>query len=603
MNNNNKVLRDLHLCDLNTGKKQGPMTGNIFIDKPWTPRFQKHEYSNIELCETLYKNYIKASEEHLDELAIYEVKTNQILTHRELRNKIDTAAAGFIDIGLNENSKVGSLMNNSIDDTVNFLACSKIGATCKLIDFTKTPEAMKHSVDETDLNTLIMDEDFLPLLPLINQKQLPVIVANTNKEFKEVNFTTFNSIYEKGKNKEIIPADYVDNKPTVMINSSGTTGTPKPIVHTDFSVNAAVQKMLYTDYHLGNGNVIMKMIPSQIGLGLITTMYTGLLSGTTVVLVAGVSPEELAFNMISFVKNFESFKKEYNLKEDALLSIFTAPAFVRALILSDAITDLSCIGTILAAGSKIAKKELDELTEIARKKGYKYPICNGYGQNEMAGAATLNTNAYNKNGSGGYPTIGTSIRIVKVLNVHPLIVDTKTTLGVNEEGLILEDSDSRFLEYEKMSEKTKESFITLEDGSTWFITNDLGHIDEEGFVQITGRLTRVATRNDFKIPLDDLEAKIKSIPTIEDCATIVTEFGGSLEPIAVFAVPINENIDIEAEIKNSNVLSFSEVPEYFITIDKLPYLGAGKINEQCLKKRFKQLEEENQLKLAHKKEM
>ena len=69
----------------------------------------------------------------------------------------------------------------------------------------------------------------------------------------------------------------------------------------------------------------------------------------------------------------------------------------------------------------------------AKEKKCNVPICNGYGQNEMAGAISLNTIKANLNGSAGFPTYGTEV----------LIVDPETyeTLDVNEIGLIMEKSN------------------------------------------------------------------------------------------------------------------------------------------------------------------
>jgi len=549
-------------------------------DKLWSERYFNNPNADFNLEETLYTTYVNASHDRLNEVAVYIDDTNEQYTNGELLDLIDRASTGFQALGIDEKSKVGIFLSGSVEEIVTLFALNKLGAVSKYIDFTKSILSIKHSLEETDLNLLVMDECFLFLDRLVNEKDIPIVVANTNKHYNDNHYISYEMLYQKNISNHTIAAPYINRKPTIMINSSGSTGEPKTIVHTDYSVNAAAQKMLYTDYPLKAGNILIKTLPSQIGLGLITSLYTGLLSGVGLVLISGKSLQELIEKLVLFVQNYQQFKDTYQLNQSAKLNIFTAPVYVRTLIKSEKITDLSFVGSLLAAGSKMPKEELDYLERIASEKGCKIPICNGYGQNEMAGAVTLNLNQYNINGSAGFPTFGT-----KVIIVNP---ETKEPLPPNQIGLILEASNSEFYGYEKQKEKTMQAYLILSNGSRWYNSHDLGYMDENGFLYVTGRTTRVVIRSDFKISMDEVERKIRTLPFVDDCASISSGFGRSFEQFIMFIK--SDNIvkeNIQNMIRATNILSDYEMPSEFILIENLPYKANGKIDYEKLKDMYK----------------
>lgn len=587
MGNNNIFERDLYLRKIHTGEIQGPLTGNIFEDKTWVSNFQNIEEANFNIYETLYNTYRNFALRHLDETAVYIQKTSKTYTHRDLLELIDITSAALNEVGIKENSRVGLFLNSSIEDSVFLLALNKIGALSKWFDAFKNPQEIVMSLQESTYDLLIVDEALLPLEKAVNSEGIQVIIANTKEKCDNAKYTDFDSFCQIGIGKSVKAVSFDEKRPTVIINSSGTTGPSKPIIHCDRSINAAAQKIMYTDYPIGRNNVMMKMVPSQIGLGLVTSMYSGLISGTQVAFVSGNSIEEMGMNMISFVKGFPNYRDENYLPKDAKLNIFTAPIQIRVLIKSDLITDLSFIGSIMIGGSKVSKKELNELTEIGREKGLKVPICVGYGQNELAGGASYNYNSKNKNGSAGFPAIGTDIQIV-----NP---STFSLLRANQEGLILERSNSEFLYYDKMEKRTKEARVKMPDGLDWFNTYDLGYMDQEGFIFITGRLGRTATRFDSKVSLDTVEEKIKELSFVEDCAAICPTFGGSMEEIISFIVASENNEEkIASMIQSANILSLFEMPNRFIVLEQLPHLSSGKPNYELLKKQYQEMEQTKQ---------
>lgn len=530
----------------------------------------------------LFQVYLDSNIDRIDEKAVYVNQNNTWYTHRQIIEMVETASSGLVQKGYSAKSKIGIMLNGSIEEVIAFLAIQKIGAIAKYIDYMKSVPAMKHSIEEDDIDCLIMDKCFLPLNSIINTKGIRVLVANTTKEYKDENVLSFEKLYEIGKGIQSETVSPEEDKVCLIINSSGTTGNPKPICHTSGSVNAAVRKMLYTDYPICKGNVLLKMIPSQIGLGIITSLYTGLVSGCMVVLmVAKPESDDLIRDINDFVISYPDFIKENNLDSSSKINVFTAPLFARGLINDERLTDLSYIGSILAAGSKMGKEELDTLENIARNKGCKVPICNGYGQNEMAGAVSLNTIEKNVNGSAGILSYGTDLIIV-----NP---ETYEILGYNETGLILERSDSVFKEYDKMPEKTEESKIFI-DGTEYFNSCDLGYMDENGFLFITGRTTRVVIRCDFKISLDDIEEKVNGIPVVKDSAATKGNVDGSIEQFNLF-VEISDceaNADLVKDaIRNCKELSPFEQPNDIIIVDKIPYKDNGKKDYMFLEKMLK----------------
>jgi acyl-coenzyme A synthetase/AMP-(fatty) acid ligase len=241
----------------------------------------------------------------------------------------------------------------------------------------------------------------------------------------------------------------------------------------------------------------------------------------------------------------------------------------------DRIKDMSYVGTMLAAGAKMAPKVLKASEELYASKGCTKRIKNAYGQNELGGAVTTNTNTYNTYGSGGFPVIGTEVRI--------LDPKTNTVLGPNEEGRIVENASSCFLNYENKEEQTIKSFIELDDGSVWFDTKDLGYIDNDGNIFITGRLSRVMVRFNCKKAIEPIEEKVKSLKEVKDCAIVTIKQNEDDEddyPIYFVSLKDNvENIDIVEKLSGTkNSLSEFETPGEVVFLENLPYMTNGKIN-------------------------
>lgn len=578
---NDSVEKDLQQKKL-IMDKTAPLTGNIFIDKPWTVNYPDQPRVVIQTTETAYNLFKTTSLEHPNDVAVVLPDSNEIYTYSELLSLVDKTASALAQMGITSNSMIVGMLNSTIEEPIVFLAANKIGATIKFVDYAKNMSEVLKSIESQPVDIIITDEMMLPMEPTLNKRKIPTIICGTHRMYDRGHYLSFYEMLKKYPEDKNIESVYEEGKPKLIINSSGTTGTSKPIVHTDRSINASAQKMLFSNYPMEKGNVIMKIIPPQIGLGIITTLYTSLISGAPVVLVRGANIDDTITNSIYFIQNFKKFLEKYNLPSDTKLVLFASPMYYRAIISNPLIDDLSFMSGMLAAGSKMTKEELEMLHAAALNKKCTTPITNGYGQNEMGGAVALNDPLYNENGSAGYPVIGTNIRIVDQVTLQ----DVKPF----EQGKILEQSESVFLSYGNSEELTKKAFITLPDGTTWFDTNDIGYMSDTGFLYITGRTTRVIIRNDLKIPLDTIEEKIKVAPFVHECGALVTEQGSSQERMEVFitikpefAADIDEKEAIKLIIEKE-LLSDFEIPDAIMLLPEMPHLSSGKIDYQTLKK-------------------
>ncbi|WP_447006348.1 AMP-dependent synthetase/ligase [Saccharothrix isguenensis] len=130
-------------------------------------------------------------------------------------------------------------------------------------------------------------------------------------------------------------------------------------------------------------------------------------------------------------------------------------------------------------------------------RGVGVPVLEGYGLTETSAAASVNTKAAFRVGTVGRPVIGTSVRIA-------------------EDGEILIKGDIVFRSYWNNEQATAEA---LEDG--WFHTGDLGELDDDGFVKITGRKKEIiVTAGGKNVSPAGLEDRLRSHPLISQCMVV-----------------------------------------------------------------------------------
>ncbi len=130
-------------------------------------------------------------------------------------------------------------------------------------------------------------------------------------------------------------------------------------------------------------------------------------------------------------------------------------------------------------------------------RGIGVPVFEGYGLTETSAAANVNTRDEFRVGTVGKPVAGTSVRIA-------------------EDGEVLLKGDVVFPRYWNNEQATNES---LEDG--WFHTGDLGQLDEDGFLKLTGRKKEIiVTAGGKNVAPSGLEDTLKSKPLISQAMVV-----------------------------------------------------------------------------------
>ena len=235
----------------------------------------------------------------------------------------------------------------------------------------------------------------------------------------------------------------------------------------------------------------------------------------------------------------------------------------------------------LSGGDKIAENEL-----IEWQHKFRTSIVNGYGNNEVVGAAIVSPMYANKPGSIGVPMYG--------INAKTFNTESGELLEDGSVGELYINTDTVFKEYLNNPEETKKIKVTY-DGKEWVKTGDIAYIDKDGYVFLKGRNRRqIIDKLGYKISPDNAENFIQSLEYVKQCVVVGAEVAPN-DVVPYAFVELNEeykeNDEVIKIIEEENLKYFKdyERPKFIKEIDKIPHKeNGGKVNFLLLEEIAKQ---------------
>jgi malonyl-CoA/methylmalonyl-CoA synthetase len=182
-------------------------------------------------------------------------------------------------------------------------------------------------------------------------------------------------------------------------------------------------------------------------------------------------------------------------------------------------------------------------------------------------------------GAVGFPLPGVSVRVTEP--------ETGKELPRDQIGMIEVMGPNVFKGYWRMPEKTKSEFRP--DG--FFITGDLGKIDDKGYVHILGRGKDLVISGGFNVYPKEIESEIDAMPGVIESAVIGVphaDFGEGVTAVLV----CNQGADVtEAAVLKAldGRLAKFKMPKRVFVVDELPRNTMGKVQKNVLRDTYKDI--------------
>ncbi|WP_407177864.1 malonate--CoA ligase [Bradyrhizobium sp. STM 3562] len=182
-------------------------------------------------------------------------------------------------------------------------------------------------------------------------------------------------------------------------------------------------------------------------------------------------------------------------------------------------------------------------------------------------------------GAVGFPLPGVSLRVADP--------ETGKVLPPETIGMIEVKGPNVFKGYWRMPEKTKSEF--REDG--FFITGDLGKIDDKGYVHIVGRGKDLVISGGFNVYPKEIESEIDAMPGVVESAVIGVphaDFGEGVTAVVVRHA--GANVDEATVLKGlEGRLAKFKMPKRVFVVDELPRNTMGKVQKNILRDTYKDI--------------
>jgi acyl-[acyl-carrier-protein]-phospholipid O-acyltransferase/long-chain-fatty-acid--[acyl-carrier-protein] ligase len=174
-----------------------------------------------------------------------------------------------------------------------------------------------------------------------------------------------------------------------------------------------------------------------------------------------------------------------------------------------------------------------------------------------------------KRGKIGHPLPGISVRLVDP--------QTMSAVPAGEPGLLLVRGPNVMKGYLGQPAKTAE---VIRDG--WYITGDIASLDEDGFLEITDRLSRFSKIGGEMIPHIKVEDKLHELTGASDQVFAVTSAPDEKRGerlLVLHTLPDEPLKECLAKLPQSGLPNlWLPRSDAFFKVDTLPYLGSGKLD-------------------------
>ncbi len=449
------------------------------------------------------------------------------------------------------------------------ITLAMLGKTAINLNYTSSPEAIRSALRQCGAKHVITSRRFLDRLKLDPGPGVELILFEdiAPKMTTWMRLTRWLAVL-------LLPGwflEYVvlrlgqhnlDDLATVIF-SSGSTGEPKGVMLTHGNIAANIESMIQA-VSISPIDRLMGVLPFFHSFGYTVTLWAPLQVGASVVYHA--DPRQ--------AKEIGELCRQHG------CTIYVSTAtFLRFCLRKCEPDDFRSLRALICGAEKLPVS----LAEEFRRKFGVLPL-EGYGCTELSPVAATNLpdmevegvrQISNKPGTVGQPLPGIAARVV-----HP---ETRRPLPIGEEGLLLIHGGNVMRGYLGRPELTRE---VVRDG--WYVTGDMARLDADGFLALTGRLSRFAKCGGEMVPLEKIEEVLHDILGTSEriCAvTCVPDESRGERLVVLYLLQDGLQVRPWCQQLSTRGLPNLWIPAErdFFAVAELPVLGSGKLNLQGVK--------------------
>ncbi len=483
---------------------------------------------------------------------------DEVLTFGQLESQSESLAAHLANLGIEAGDRIALILPARPEFVVAMFAAAKLGAVIVPLNPRLTvPELqymLRHSeavatvcIETLDgVDYLQLFEDLIPQLP---ELQYLVTVGEEDLWYDDRIFQFEDALSAgAGRSYDVPPFEPADTVFTILY-TSGTTGKPKGV---ELSHDSLLKVAAATAEAVG-------LLPEDRIIGVNALFHVfGLGPGVLGALVAGASLIlQDGFDAVATLELIE--------RHGASVQYGVPTLFVTELKALDTVSsDVSSLRLGVAAGAPVS----DSLVQGVRER-----LCPdfliAYSLTETGSTVSVTSPDDPDDKvrfTVGRPLRGSEVRVLE---------SDGTELPVESVGEIAVKGPGLMVGYYRQPVETSRAFSA--DG--FFLTGDLGMVDEEGFLHLVGRRKTVIIRGGFNVHPREVEDRLQSHPAVDEAVVVGVPDEVLGEAICACIVPLEGAIVTGPEIQEwcRMTLADYKVPDLTRFLDAFPRTGTGKV--------------------------
>ena len=500
---------------------------------------------------TLSHRFVKSAKKHWSSIAVADSSGKQMtfgetLTAALLLKKwVNANAAGSQSIGLLFPACVGGVLAN--------LGVTLAGKTAVNLNFTTGAEGMRHAVDRCNIRVILSSRAFLEkakLPELLGTVFLEDVLSRFSGAAKATTMLAARVLPARVLARSIKSDDIA-----AVIFSSGSTGTPKGVMLSHWNLLSNVEAAAQV-YSVTAVDCMLGVLPLFHSFGYTYTFWFPLLHGFKAAYHANPTEGKIIGELAA---------------EHRATLFLSTPTFCLTYLRKCTREQLSSIRYLLVGGEKLQPS----LAQAFEERFGVTPL-EGYGCTEMGPVVSVNAGSHE---SQAYQagSVGRPMPNVSVLVVDP---DSFDPLPTGKVGLLLVRGPSRMIGYLGDPERTGQALHR-----DYYITGDLGFLDEQQFLHIADRLARFSKIGGEMVPHIKIEELAHKIVGAHSCA--VTAIPDEQKGERIVLLYTHPELT-PAELWRG--LSETELPKLWVPkreniyrVESIPTLGTGKLDLRAIK--------------------